>query len=232
MIMLESLKSEVCDMNLALVEEGLVTQTWGNASAIDRTQGIVAIKPSGVHYGELTPEHIVMVDLDGVVVEGTLKPSVDLPAHLVLYRAFPQIGAVVHTHSHFATCFAQARRPIPCLGTTHADYFYGEVPVTAALTAEEVADGYEQHIGDLIVRCIAGLDPMAVPGVLCAGHAPFVWGHGLTQAVENAAVLEELARMAFHTLLINPAAAPLEPHLLDKHFLRKHGQGAYYGQKV
>jgi L-ribulose-5-phosphate 4-epimerase len=192
----------------------------------------VAIKPSGVPYDEMTPEKIVLVDLDGAVVEGDLKPSVDLPAHLVLYKSFPHIGAVVHTHSHFATCFAQARRPIPCLGTTHADYFHGEVPVTDALTADEVADGYEKHIGDVIVRCIAGREPMAFPGVLCAGHAPFVWGRGLLQAVENAAVLEELARMAFHTLLINPAAASLEPYLLDKHFLRKHGQGAYYGQKV
>ena len=229
--MLEPLKTEVCDMNLALVEEGLVTQTWGNGSAIDRAAGLVAIKPSGVPYGELTPEHIVIVDLGGAVVEGDLKPSVDLPAHLVLYKSFPDAGAVVHTHSHFATCFAQARRPIPCLGTTHADYFYGEVPVTDALTAEEVADGYEKHIGDVIVRRFAGLSPMALPGVLCAGHAPFVWGRGIVQAVENAAVLEELARMAFHTLLINPAAAPLEPYLLDKHFLRKHGKGAYYGQK-
>ncbi len=229
--MLESLRTDVCDMNLALVEEGLVTQTWGNASAIDRTAGLVAIKPSGVPYAEMIPEQIVIVDLNGMVVEGDLKPSVDLPAHLVLYKTFPDVGAVVHTHSHFATCFAQARRPIPCLGTTHADYFYGEVPVTDALTAEEVADGYEKHIGDVIVRRFAGCDPMAFPGVLCAGHAPFVWGRGLFQAVENAAVLEELARMAFHTLLINPAAAPLEPYLLDKHFLRKHGKGAYYGQK-
>ncbi len=229
--MLELLKTEVCDMNLALVEEGLVTQTWGNASAIDRAKNIVAIKPSGVPYAELTPEQIVLVDLDGKGIEGDLKPSVDLPAHLVLYKAFAAVGAVVHTHSHFAACFAQARRPIPCLGTTHADYFYGEVPVTEALTAGEVAGGYERHIGEVIVRRLAGMDPMAVPGVLCAGHAPFVWGRDLMQAVENAAVLEELARMAFHTLLINPAAAPLEPYLLDKHFLRKHGKGAYYGQK-
>ncbi len=229
--MLESLKTDVCAMNLALVEEGLVTQTWGNASAIDREAGLVAIKPSGVPYDDMTPEKIVIVDLDGRAVEGDLNPSVDLPAHLVLYKSFAEVGAVVHTHSHFATCFAQARRPIPCLGTTHADYFYGGVPVTDALTSEEVADGYEKHIGDIIVRCFARRDPMAFPGVLCAGHAPFVWGRGLMQAVENAAVLEELARMAFHTLLINPAAAPLEPYLLDKHFLRKHGQGAYYGQK-
>jgi len=229
--MLEFLKAEVCDMNLALVEEGLVTQTWGNASAIDRDAGLVAIKPSGVPYGEMIPEQIVLVDLNGAVVEGDLKPSVDLPAHLALYASFPEVNGVVHTHSHFATCFAQARRPIPCLGTTHADYFYGEVPVTDALTAEEVADGYEKHIGGVIVRRFAELDPMAVPGVLCAGHAPFVWGRDLLKAVENAAVLEELARMAFHTLAINPGAAPLEPYLLDKHFLRKHGKGAYYGQK-
>ena len=229
--MLDALRTEVCEMNLALVEEGLVTQTWGNASAIDRSAGHVAIKPSGVPYDDMTPDKIVIVDLEGNVVEGALKPSVDLPAHLVLYRTYPGIGGVVHTHSHFATCFAQARKPIPCLGTTHADYFHGEVPVTGALAAEEVAEGYERHIGELIVRRFEGMNPMNFPGVLCAGHAPFVWGRTLLQAVENAAVLEELARMAFHTLMINPAAAPLEPFLLDKHFLRKHGQNAYYGQR-
>ncbi len=229
--MLEWLKTDVCAMNLALVEEGLVTQTWGNASAIDRDTGRIVIKPSGVPYNDMLPEHMVITDLNGAVVEGDLKPSVDLPAHLVLYASFPALGAVVHTHSHFATCFAQARRAVPCLGTTHADYFHGEVPITDALTAEEVADGYENSIGKVIVRRFAGLDPLAFPGVLCAGHAPFAWGRGLMQAVENAVVLEELARMAFHTLMINPAAAPLESYLLDKHFLRKHGQSAYYGQK-
>ncbi len=229
--MLESLKQEVCEINLALVDEGLVTQTWGNASAIDRVAGLVAIKPSGVDYDELVPEKIVLVDLEGRVREGDLKPSVDTPAHLALYRAFHGIGAVVHTHSHFATCFAQARRPIPCLGTTHADYFNGEIPVTPPLSRDEVVDSYEKHIGEAIVRMLVGSDPMACPAVLTAGHAPFVWGHSPWKAVENAAVLEEIARMALHTLQINPQAEPLEGYLLGKHFLRKHGRDAYYGQR-
>lgn len=230
--MLEELKNEVCEVNLMLVEEGLVTQTWGNASAIDRASGLVAIKPSGIPYDELAPEHVVLVNLEGAVVEGGLKPSVDTPAHLELYKAFPGIGAVVHTHSHYATSFAQARKPIPCFGTTHADYFFGEVPVTGALTPEEVEKDYERNIGLLIIRRFNGMDPLDCPGVLTAGHAPFVWGKHLHHALENAVVLEELARMAFHTTLMNPDAAPLEPHLLSKHFLRKHGKGAYYGQKT
>lgn len=228
--MLETLKREVCEANLALVREGLVLQTWGNASAVDRTQGLVVIKPSGVAYDTMTPEHMVIVDLEGKVVGGTLAPSVDLPSHLVLYKAFPAIGGVVHTHSHYATCWAQARRPIPCFGTTHADYFHGEVPLTDALTEEEVATNYERHIGEVIVRRFAGLDPLKYPAVLTAGHAPFAWGETLAKALENAVVLEEVARMASHTISINSGAGPLEPYLLDKHFLRKHGKGAYYGQ--
>jgi L-ribulose-5-phosphate 4-epimerase len=228
--MLKKLKSEVCAVNLALVREGLVIQTWGNASGIDRERGLVVIKPSGVSYDTMRPEHMVVVDLDGRVVEGELRPSVDTPTHLALYQAFPGIGGVVHTHSHYATCWAQARRPIPCFGTTHADYFYGEVPLTDALTEAEVADEYEANIGAVIVRRYADLDPMAYPGVLAAGHGPFTWGATAGKALENAVVLESLAKMALHTLSIAPGAAPLEDYLLDKHFLRKHGHGAYYGQ--
>ena len=228
--MLETLKQEVCRVNLALVESGLVLQTWGNASAIDREQGRVVIKPSGVSYDTMTPEQMVVVDLEGNVAEGDLKPSVDMPSHLILYGAFPEVGGVVHTHSHYAVCWAQARRAIPCFGTTHADYFYGEVPLTDALTAEEVADNYERNIGRVIVRRFADLDPMQYPGVLTAGHAPFAWGKTVAKALENAEVLEEVARMALHTLAVNAQAAPLEQHLLDKHFLRKHGKDAYYGQ--
>ena len=173
----------------------------------------------------------MVVDLDGNVVEGNLKPSVDMPSHVVLYKAFAEVGGVVHTHSHHATCFAQARRPIPCFGTTHADYFHGEVPLTEPLTEDEVAKDYERHIGEAIVRRFDGLDPRAFPGALAAGHAPFAWGSTVSKALENAAVLEEVARMALHTLIINGEAPPLEAHLLDKHFLRKHGKGAYYGQR-
>ena len=228
--MLEALKREVCDVNLALVRERLVFQTWGNASAIDRAENLVVIKPSGVAYEEMTPEHMVVVDAEGNTIEGGLKPSVDLATHLVLYQAFEEVGAIVHTHSHYATCFAQARRPSPCFGTTHADYFNGEVPLADALTAEEVAEDYERHIGTVIVRRYAALDPMQHPAVLPAGHAPFAWGRTPAKALEAALVLEEVARMAYHTLGLNPGAEPLEPYLLDKHFLRKHGTDAYYGQ--
>ena len=229
--MIEALKAQVCEANLALVRDGLVLRTWGNASGIDRDQGLVAIKPSGVDYASLTPDKIAVVDLDGNPVGKGLKPSVDTAAHLALYRAFPRVGGIVHTHSHHATCWAQARRPIPCFGTTHADYFHGEVFVTAPLTEAEVTDAYERHIGEAIVRRYAGIDPMAHPAVLAAGHAPFAWGETVDAAVENAFVLEEVARMALHTLTLRPEAAPLEPYLLDKHFLRKHGADAYYGQR-
>lgn len=228
--MLESLKKEVCDVNLTLVREGLVFQTWGNASAIARAEGMVVIKPSGLSYDKMRPRDMVVVDLAGTVVEGDLKPSVDLPTHLALYQAFAGVGGIVHTHSHYATCWAQARRPIPCLGTTHADYFHGEVPLTAPLTEADVAEGYERNIGEAILRRFADLDPMTYPGVLAAGHAPFAWGETIEKALENALVLEEVARMALHTLAINPGASPLESYLLDKHFLRKHGKTAYYGQ--
>ncbi len=229
--MLDKLKKAVCEVNLALVREGLVLQTWGNASGIDRAGGYVVIKPSGVDYGRMRPAQMCVVDLDGAPVEGKLKPSVDLATHLALYKAFPEIGGVVHTHSHYATCFAQARRPIPCFGTTHADYFYGQIPLTDALTAREAANRYEENIGRVIVRRYAGLNPMEHPAVLVAGHGPFVWGRSPEHALENAVVLEEVARMALDTLALNAKATPLEKALLDKHFLRKHGANAYYGQR-
>jgi L-ribulose-5-phosphate 4-epimerase len=228
--MLESLKKEVCDANLTLVREGLVFQTWGNASAISRAEGLVVIKPSGVSYDKMRPRDMVVVDLEGKVVEGDLKPSVDAPTHLTLYKVFATVGGIAHTHSHYATCWAQARRPIPCLGTTHADYFHGEVPLADPLTADEVAEHYERNIGEVILRRFGSLDPLAHPAVLAAGHGPFAWGESLEKAVECACVLEEVARMALHTLALSGEAPVLEPYLLDKHFLRKHGQGAYYGQ--
>ncbi|MBP9003120.1 MAG: L-ribulose-5-phosphate 4-epimerase AraD [Candidatus Hydrogenedentes bacterium] len=227
----EELRGRVLEMNLAIEGEGLTFQTWGNASAIDRDHGVVAIKPSGVAYADLTAESIVVVDLEGRPVWGTLAPSVDLPAHLMLYKGFHDVGAIVHVHSHYATAFAQARRSLPCLGTTHADYFNGEIPLVPAPAPEETIQAYERAIGDLIVRHFVNRDPLECPAVLCAGHGPFVWGRTPRQAVENAIVLEELAALAFHTLILNPGAVPLETHLLNKHFLRKHGKDAYYGQK-
>jgi L-ribulose-5-phosphate 4-epimerase len=205
--------------------------TWGNASAIDRAAGVVVIKPSGMGYGELAPEQMVVCDLDGKVLEGVLKPSVDLQTHLALYHAFEAVGGIVHTHSHFATCFAQARQPIPCLGTTHADYFYGEVPLADSPNEIEAGEEYERWIGEEIVRRYEGLDPLEQPAVLAAGHAPFAWGRDIAEALHHAAVLEEVARMAYHTLLLNPETPCLERHLLERHFLRKHGAAAYYGQR-
>jgi L-ribulose-5-phosphate 4-epimerase len=228
--MLEGLKREVCDANLELVRRGLVLMTWGNASGIDRGRGLVVIKPSGVAYETMRAEHMVVVDLEGRVVEGDFKPSVDMPTHLVLYRAWPGIGGVVHTHSHYATCWAQAGRPIPCFGTTHADFAHGDVPVTDALTKEEVARDYERNIGEAIVRRYRSLDPLQFPTVLSANHAPFAWGVTVADAVENAIALEEIARMAFHTLILSPRQSSIQQALLDKHFLRKHGAEAYYGQ--
>jgi len=228
--MLDQLKADVLAANLALVQQGLVLMTWGNASAIDRATGRVVIKPSGVAYEAMQVEDMAVVDLDGNQVEGKLKPSVDTPTHLALYRAFPDIGGVVHTHSHCATCWAQACRPIPCFGTTHADYFNGEIPVTDAMTAEEVGEDYEAHIGDVIIRCFRERDPMHCPAVLVANHAPFTWGNDVATAVETAYVLEEAARMALHTLALSPDQPAIDAHLLDKHFLRKHGNAAYYGQ--
>jgi L-ribulose-5-phosphate 4-epimerase len=228
--MLEALKIEVCEANLELVRKGLVLMTWGNASGLDRERGLFAIKPSGVSYDKMLPEHMVVVDMDGRVVEGEFKPSVDMPTHLALYRAWPEIGGVVHTHSHFATCWAQAGRSIPCFGTTHADFAFGEVPVTDSLTPEETQNDYEHNIGQVIIRRYAGLEPMCFPGVLAANHGPFTWGKNAAAAAENAVILEELAKMALHTLALSPTLEPLPQHLLDKHFLRKHGANAYYGQ--
>ena len=228
--MVESLKVSVCEANLALVRGGLVLMTWGNASGIDRAQELVVIKPSGVPYDAMQPADMVVVDMEGRVVEGACKPSVDTASHLALYRAWSGIGGVVHTHSHYATCWAQACRPIPCLGTTHADFAHGSVPVTDSLSDAEVAEDYERHIGEVIVRRYAGLDPMRLQGVLVANHGPFAWGATVVQAVENALVLEEVARMALHTLMLAPAQGAIPDYLLDKHFLRKHGAAAYYGQ--
>jgi L-ribulose-5-phosphate 4-epimerase len=229
---LKALQEQVLEANLALVREGLVLGTWGNASGIDRERGVVVIKPSGVPYDGMRAEQMVALDLDGRVLEGSLRPSSDTATHLALYKAFPGIGGVVHTHSHYATCWAQACQSIPCLGTTHADYFYGEVPITEALTESEIAQEYERNTGEVIVRRFAYLDPLHFPGVLVASHAPFTWGATPDKAVESAVVVEEIARMALHTLAITPGQRPISQALLDKHFLRKHGTAAYYGQSA
>lgn len=229
--MLEALKEIVCEANLELVRQGLVTLTWGNVSGIDRARGLMVIKPSGVPYDRLTQESMVVTDLEGRVVEGGYAPSSDAPTHIRLYQAFPNIGGVVHTHSAFASAFAQAGREIPCLGTTHADHFHGAVPVARLPAEEEVRDRYEHHIGGLIVERFRDLDPDAVPGVLAAGHGPFTWGPDPLKAVENAVALEAVAQMAAATLALNPAVPPLPAYLLDKHYGRKHGPNAYYGQK-
>lgn len=229
--MLEALRDEVLEANLEVVRRGLVLYTWGNASGIDRASGLVVIKPSGVPYSKLTAAGLVIVDLDGRPVEGALRPSSDLPTHLVLYRAFEDVGGIVHTHSRAATAWAQAGREIPCFGTTHADYFFGCVPVTAPLTEEEVREKYEENTGHAIVRRFADLDPLDLPGVLVAGHAPFAWGRTPTDAAHNAVVLEEIAELSWRTVALNPGCAAIDQYVLDKHFKRKHGPGAYYGQK-
>jgi len=227
---LHALRQAVLQANLDLPRHGLVTFTWGNVSGFDARSGWVAIKPSGVPYDELTLDDIVVLTLQGERVAGTLKPSSDTPTHLWLYRSWPQLGGIVHTHSTHATAWAQAGRPIPALGTTHADYFHGPVPCSRPLTRAEVEGDYELTTGKVIVQTFAGLDPEACPGVLVAEHAPFAWGASPHQAVHNAVVLEEVARMALYTLALNPARGPIADHLLDKHFLRKHGKNAYYGQ--
>ncbi len=228
--MLEELKDQVCRANRDLERHGLITLTWGNASGIDRAAGLVAIKPSGVGYASLAPADIILLDLDGKVAEGRLRPSSDTPTHLALYRAFAAIGGITHTHSPCATAFAQAARAIPCLGTTHADHFYGEVPVTRWLTPQETAGDYELETGLVIVERMRGLDPMRMPAALVAGHGPFTWGRDPLAAVHNAVALEAVARMARDTFALNHSATPIPDHLLDKHFQRKHGPGAYYGQ--
>lgn len=229
--MLEALKETVCRANRDLERHGLITLTWGNASGMDRGAGLVAIKPSGVGYASLAPAEIVLVDLDGKVAEGKLRPSSDTPTHLALYRAFPGIGGVAHTHSACATGFAQAGRAIPCLGTTHADHFRGEVPVTRQLTRQETEGNYEAATGAVIVERMGGLDPMQMPAALVTGHGPFSWGRDAMDAVHNAVALEAVARMALETLALNPSAAAIPGYLMDKHFLRKHGPKAYYGQR-
>jgi L-ribulose-5-phosphate 4-epimerase len=228
---LQTLREQVLDANLELVRRGLVLYTFGNASGISREEGLIAIKPSGVPYESMKPEDLVIVDLNGKVVEGSLRPSSDLPTHLVLYKAFSAIGGVAHTHSRAATSWAQAQRAIPCFGTTHADYFHGPVPVTKALTPAEIRTEYERNTGVAIVRCLGKRDPLHVPGVLVAGHAPFCWGSSPAEAAHNAVLVEEIAMMALQTLTANPKARPISKVLHEKHFFRKHGSSAYYGQK-
>ena len=232
--MLEKLKAEVCQANLDLVRKGLVIETWGNASGVDRARGLMVIKPSGVPYDGMLPKHMVVVSLaDGKVVEGNLKPSSDTATHLVLYRAFSKIGGVVHTHSLFATAWAQAQRGLPSYGTTQADYWYGDVPCTRLLKPTEIKNDYEANTGEVIAETFKKLkfDPLQHPAVLVASHGPFTWGKDVADAVHNAGVLEFVAQLASETLKINPKLKPMQPVLLDKHFLRKHGPGAYYGQK-
>jgi len=229
-MLLIDLREEVLDANLELHRQGLVLYTFGNASGIDRAEGLVAIKPSGVSYDRLKAADLVIVDLDGRVVEGALNPSSDLATHLLLYKEFPAIGGVVHTHSEFATSWAQAGMPIPCYGTTHADYFCGEVPVTPPLSDEQIETAYELNTGRVIVERFRKLDPMAVPGVLVAGHAPFAWGKTAGDAAHNAVVLEYIARLAYRSRGINPAVSEVSAALLRKHYERKHGPKATYGQ--
>jgi L-ribulose-5-phosphate 4-epimerase len=229
--MLESLKEAVLEANLALPKYGLVTFTWGNVSGIDREQGAVVIKPSGVPYDEMSTEHLVVVDLEGNRLEGDLRPSSDTPTHLVLYKAFPEIGGIVHTHSSWCTIWAQAGRGVPALGTTHADYFYGEIPCTRKMTAEEIQSAYEENTGHVIVETFHNNNPLHIPGVLVNNHGPFSWGKDASEAVHNAVVMEEVAKMAYHTFALSPGISPIDQVLLDKHFLRKHGADAYYGQK-
>lgn len=229
--MLEQLKQEVFEANMQLPKYRLVTFTWGNVSGIDRSLGLFVIKPSGVEYDSLTPESMVVVDLEGNVVEGKYRPSSDTATHLELYKAFPKIGGIVHTHSPWATSWAQAGRAIPCYGTTHADYIYGEVPCVRNLTKEEIEENYERNTGLLIAEYFKKRDYLAVPAVLCKNHGPFTWGADAHEAVHNAVVLEEVAKMALRCEQINPRVLPAPQVLQDKHYFRKHGANAYYGQK-
>ncbi len=229
---LKTLREEVLEANLEIERRGLAIYTFGNASGISREKGLVVIKPSGVAFEKLRPENLVVTDLDGKVVEGKLRPSSDLPAHLRLYRDFPKIGGVVHTHSGFATAWAQAGREIPCLGTTHADYFGGSIPVTAPMSAEAIESEYEANTAVAILERFHGLDPLDMPAVLVHGHGPFCWGKSAADAAHNAVLLEEVARIAYRTVTLNPEASGISVSLLNKHFKRKHGPAAYYGQKT
>lgn len=231
--MLEELKKQVYEANMLLPAYKLITFTWGNVSGIDREKGLFVIKPSGVEYDELRPEDMVVLDLEGNVVEGDYRPSSDTATHLEIYKAFKEVGGVVHTHSSYATSWAQAGRSIPCYGTTHADYFYGEIPCLRCLNADEIADAYEENTGHLIVNEFNRMDkdPMAVPAVLCKNHGVFTWGKNAVDAVHSAVVTEEVAKMAFRTELINAEVKPAPQELQDKHYFRKHGANAYYGQK-
>ena len=228
--MLEALKETVCKANLLLPEYKLVTFTWGNVSGIDREKGLFVIKPSGVSYDVMKPDDMVVVDMEGHVVEGKLRPSSDMPTHLELYRAFPECGGIVHTHSRWATTFAQAGYGIPAMGTTQGDYFYGDIPCTRPMTDEEINGEYETETGNVIVETFKDKDPASIPAVLVYSHGPFAWGKDPMEAVHNAVVLEEVAFMDWHALMLNPAHRDMQQTLLDKHFLRKHGKNAYYGQ--
>ena len=229
-MMLEQLREEVCAANLELVKRDLIIYSWGNVSGIDREQNLVVIKPSGIDYADLTPDKLVVLDLEGNKIEGDLKPSSDTPTHLELYREFDDLGGICHTHSTHATVWAQACRGIPCLGTTHADYFYGEIPVTDVMSKEDIESDYELNTGKVIVQRFKGMDPMQMPAVLVANHGPFTWGASAGKSVESAVVLEQVAMMAIRTAVIKPELPPISQVLLDKHYLRKHGANAYYGQ--
>lgn len=228
--MLEELKQQVYEANMELPRRGLITYTWGNVSGIDREKGLFVIKPSGVDYDKLQPEDMVVMDLEGNKVEGKYKPSSDTPTHLELYKAFPQIGGIVHTHSPWATSWAQACRSIPCYGTTHADYFYGDIPCARNLTEEEISEAYEKNTGLVIIETFKEKNPVFVPGVLCANHGPFTWGKDAAEAVHNAVVLEEVAKIAARTERLRADVPPAPQVIQDKHFMRKHGPNAYYGQ--
>ena len=230
--MLKELKKQVFEANLQLPKYGLITFTWGNVSGIDREKGLVVIKPSGVEYDGMTADDMVAVDLEtGLSVEGGLSPSSDTPTHLALYKAFPNIGGIVHTHSRWATIFAQAGMDIPALGTTHADYFYGSIPCTRIMAPEEIAGEYERDTGKVIIERFADIDPDTIPAALVYSHGPFTWGKDAAEAVHNAVVLEEIAFMAWHDIMMKPSIQPMQQELLNKHYLRKHGKNAYYGQK-
>jgi L-ribulose-5-phosphate 4-epimerase len=229
-MLLTKLRAEVLEANLDLVRRNLVLSTFGNASGVAREEGFIVIKPSGVPYDQMKPEHMVVTDMQGTVVEGSLRPSSDLPTHAALYRAFLSVGGIAHTHSEYATAWAQARKPIPCFGTTHADYFHGPIPLTERMNEQEITGDYEANTGRAIIRAFANLDPMAIPAVIVSNHGPFTWAKGPREAAETAWMLEIAARLAYLTVTINPHAQSIDEILHDRHFLRKHGKKAYYGQ--